>query len=121
VSLCLAFLPELVEIYTNLSVRNDQSITSASLSSNVVEAKLKLNIPTMGCVACVKKVNATIRGCSSAAAHIRAETSWLTGAKGGAAELIIRGRTSEEIGQIIEEVVAAVNVAGFRCNVESIA
>jgi hypothetical protein len=133
VSLCLAFLPELVDIYTNFSrqrrknhssiqdITNDQSIASASsLSSNVLEAKLKLNIPTMGCVACVNKVNSSIRGCNSAAEHILDESSWLTGAKGGEAELIIRGRTREEIDHIVEEVVDAVKVAGFRCDVESI-
>ena len=85
-----------------------------------MEAKLKLNIPTMGCVACVKKVNSAIRGCNSAAAHILDESSWLTGVKGGEAEIIIRGSTIEEIDQIVDEVVAAVKVAGFRCDVESI-
>jgi copper chaperone CopZ len=132
VSLYLAFLPELVDIYTNLSrqrqknhsrfqnITNDQSIAASSLSSNVLETKLKLNIPTMGCVACVNKVNASIRGCNSAAEHILDESSWLTGTNGGEAELIIRGRTREEIDQIVEEVVDAAKVAGFRCNVESI-
>ena len=132
VSLCLAFLPESVDIYTNLSrqrqtnrsiqnVTNDQSIAPTSLtSSNVMEAKLKLNIPTIGCVACVKKVNSAIRGCNSAAAHILDESSWLTGTKGGEAEVIIRGSSIEEIDQIVEEVVTAVKVAGFRCDVESI-
>ncbi len=86
----------------------------------MLETKLKLNIPTMGCVACVNKVNSSIRGCNSAAEHILDESSWLTGAKGGEAELIIRGRTREEIDHIVEEVVDAVKVAGFRCDVESI-
>lgn len=86
----------------------------------MIEAKLKLNIPTMGCVACVKKVNSAIRGCNSAAAHILDESSWLTGVKGGEAEVIIRGSTIEEIGEIVEEVVTAVKDAGFRCDVDSI-
>jgi copper chaperone CopZ len=96
-------------------------MTALSPSSITVEATLTLNIPTMGCVACVNKVDASIRGCNSAA-RIREETSWLTGgaAKGGAAELVILGRTNEEINRVVDEVVAAVKDAGFRCDVESL-
>ena len=128
VSLSLAFLPELVDIWNaNRSkqwrqLRVDDKRGSGEKSSITVEAKLTLNIPTMGCVACVNKVDASIRRCNSAAS-IKEETSWLTGdaAKGGgAAELTIVGGTNEEIDRIVEEVVASVKDAGFRCDVESL-
>ncbi|KAL3778790.1 hypothetical protein ACHAW5_006756 [Stephanodiscus triporus] len=132
-SISLAFLPELVDIWnanrsrrwrrTHVDDKCDtgEEITALSPSSITVEAILTLNIPTMGCVACVNKVDASIRGCNSAAS-IREETSWLTGgtAKGGAAELRILGRTNEEIKRVVDEVVAAVKDAGFRCDVESL-
>ncbi|KAL3808344.1 hypothetical protein ACHAXA_007628 [Cyclostephanos tholiformis] len=135
VSLSLAFLPELVDVWnanrsrqwrqrTRVDDKRDMGEKSTSLSSSsiTVEAKLTLNIPTMGCVACVNKVDASIRGCNSAAS-IRDETSWLNGGAakgGGAAELTIVGGTNEEIDRIVEEVVTSVKDAGFRCDVESL-
>ncbi len=125
-SLSLAFLPELVDVSNaNRSkqwrlIRDDGKHDTGDNSSITVEAKLTLNIPTMGCVACVNKVDASIRGCNSAY-RIKEETSWLNGAKdGGAAELTIMGETNEEIDRIVKEVVASVKLAGFRCDVESL-
>lgn len=138
VSFTLAFLPELVAVWNMFRTRRWQrnhidkkacdTVEMSSLtlpsSSNGIEAKLTLNIPTMGCVACVNQVDASIRGCNSASAHIKEEMSWLTdsagGRKGGSAELIIRGRTNEEVNYIVEDVVAAVNDAGFRCDIDSL-
>ena len=148
VSISLAFLPEFVDIWNAIRSRRRRrwrrthhvddddnecdsggNATTATASSSspsssilaVVEAKLTLDIPTMGCVACVNKVDASIRGCNSAAL-IREETSWLTGgaAKGGAAEISILGRTNEEIDRAVEDVVAAVKGAGFRCDVKNL-
>lgn len=144
VSISLAFLPEFVDIWNAIRSRrgwrrrrthhvdddecdsggNATTTTTASSSSSppsilaVVEAKLTLNIPTMGCVACVNKVDASIRGCNSAAL-IGEETSWLT-SKGGAAEISILGRTNEEINRAVNDVVAAVKDAGFRCDVKNL-
>jgi hypothetical protein len=129
----LAFLPELVDIWNANRSRRWQRThvddrcdlggkkTAISSSSVTVEAKLTLGIPTMGCVACVNKVDASIRGCNSAAL-IKEETSWLTGgaAKGGTAELLIVARTNEEINRTVEDVVAAVKDAGFRCDIKSL-
>ena len=97
-------------------------LSSTSSSPLPVAAKLRLDIPTMGCVSCVNKVDTSIRQCKSAA-NIREETSWLTddgSAKGGVAELSIMARTNEEVDAIAKEVVAAVKKAGFQCNVESL-
>mmetsp|Transcript_24060 Transcript_24060/g.51021 ORF Transcript_24060/g.51021 Transcript_24060/m.51021 type:complete len:366 (+) Transcript_24060:109-1206(+) len=128
ISLFLAFLPELVDIWnTNRSQQwqqkhdnsNEQSISNSS--SFPITAKLRLDIPTMGCVACVNKVDTSIRQCKSAA-NIRGEKSWLTdsSAKGGLAELSILANTNEEVDAIAEEVVTAVKDAGFQCDVESL-
>ncbi|KAL7539213.1 hypothetical protein ACHAXR_010881 [Thalassiosira sp. AJA248-18] len=132
-SLILAFLPELVDIWNTNRSRQWQQKHVDDDSKNVVEeststssyvaktAKLRLNIPTMGCVACVNKVDTSIRQCKSAP-NIREETSWLTdsSAKGGMAELLISAKSNEDIDLIAEEVVDAVKNAGFHCDVESL-
>ena len=49
--------------------------------------------------------------------------SWLTDgtAKGGVAELLILGKTNEEIDAIANDVLVAVKNAGFDCTVDSLA
>lgn len=130
-SMFLGFLPELVDVWnTNRSLRwqqkhaidNNNNIESTSTTLPLpVNATLRLNIPTMGCVACVNKINLSLRQCASAA-NIRKETSWLTdsAAKGGMAELLLSVRTREELDVIVKEVVAVVKDAGFKCSVESL-
>jgi copper chaperone CopZ len=132
VSLLLAFLPELVDIWnTNRTQQwqrsdmnpggNYDEKAATSLSSLPIDAKVRLTIPTMGCVACVNKVDTSIRRCISAANNIKEERSWLsdTAAKGGVAELTVSGKTREEIDEVVEEVIAAVHDAGFVCKVAS--
>ena len=130
-TLLLAFLPELVDIWnTNKSQQwqkdrtidnnNDEQDNSSSLELPV-RAKLRLDIPSMECVACVNKIDASIRHCNSIA-KIKEGSSWLTdgAAKGGTAELMILGKTNEEIDGIADEVVTAVKNAGFQCTIESL-
>eukprot|EP00579_Thalassiosira_antarctica_P027299 CAMPEP_0202026346 /NCGR_PEP_ID=MMETSP0905-20130828/58659_1 /ASSEMBLY_ACC=CAM_ASM_000554 /TAXON_ID=420261 /ORGANISM="Thalassiosira antarctica, Strain CCMP982" /LENGTH=222 /DNA_ID=CAMNT_0048589533 /DNA_START=321 /DNA_END=986 /DNA_ORIENTATION=- len=116
ISLFLGFLPELVDIWNTTRSQQwqqkhkDMQLSSTSSSPLPVAAKLRLDIPTMGCVSCVNKVDTSIRQCKSAA-NIREETSWLTddgSAKGGVAELSIMARTNEEVDAIAQEVVTAV-------------
>jgi len=82
-------------------------------------AKLTLDCPTMGCVACVNKIDNSIRQCKSSA-NIIEESSWLTdtSTKGGKAELLISAATKEEIDQIVDEVINAINKSGFECSVD---
>lgn len=130
-SLFLGFLPEIVDVWnTNRSLRwkqkhaidNDGSAESASTTSPLpITAKLRLDIPTMGCVACVNKINTSIRQCGSKA-NVREETSRLSQGdrKGGTAELLLSVRTHEDLDLTTKEVIAAVNKAGFDCTVESL-
>ena len=104
----------------NSDIGNVEKATTSSLPLPMT-AKIRLNVPTMGCVACVNKVDTSIRQ-SKSSANIREETSWLTDGskKGGFAELLVSGESKEEIDGIAEEVVAAVKTAGFQCNVETL-
>jgi hypothetical protein len=73
----------------------------------------------MGCVACVNKVDSSIRDCVFSS-NIRQEKSWLKDGKGGVAELMISVHNNEDIDVIVEEVKRAVGDAGFLCEVDSI-
>lgn len=87
-----------------------------------ITAKLTLDCHTMGCVACVNKIDTSIRQCKSAA-NIREESSWLNeegSAKGGMAEVTISAESNDGINVIVDEVVAAVEDAGFQCKVKSL-
>ncbi|KAL7496245.1 hypothetical protein ACHAWT_004466 [Skeletonema menzelii] len=73
----------------------------------------------MGCIACVNKIDTSIRQCESAAS-ITQEKSWLTEGpgKGGMAELKISGQSTEDIDKVIQNVVTAIENAGFECKTE---
>ncbi|KAL3798370.1 hypothetical protein HJC23_005023 [Cyclotella cryptica] len=132
VSLALAFLPEAVYFWNkflaynfeqtdksgNQPVLDDEAVSKLS-SPYPVKATIVLDVPTMGCVACVNKVDSSIRS-SAFSTKIRQERSWLTDGKGGIAELIVSGANSDEIYKIAEEVALAVGNAGFQCKVQSI-
>jgi copper chaperone CopZ len=119
-SLTLAFLPEGVHLWNKLATlkffkSNDMSNDEHQNQQLPINAKITLNIPTMGCVACVNKVDSSIRGCS-----FYAKKSWLKDGKGGVAELIVFTENEAGVNKIVEEVKRAVERAGFPCEVESI-
>lgn len=119
-SLFLAFLPELMYIFNSIA-RNrwKKQNNDTSLQNNALTANIQLAIPTMGCIACVNKIDTSIRQCESAAS-ITQEKSWLTEGpgKGGMAELKISGQSTEDIDKVIQNVVTAIENAGFECKTE---
>ncbi len=121
VSLFLAFLPELVFVFNSLKRNQWKKQKDTSLPKNAVTAKIQLAIPTMGCIACVNKIDTSIRQCESAAS-ITQEKSWLTegSGKGGMAELKISAQNTEDVHKVIQSVVTAVKNAGFECKTESL-
>lgn len=121
VSLFLAFLPELVFAFNSLEKNQWKKQKDTSLPENAVTAKIQFAIPTMGCIACVNKIDTSIRQCESAAS-ITQERSWLTegSGKGGRAELKISAQSTEDIDVVIQNVVTAIKNAGFECKTESL-
>lgn len=126
ISFFLAFLPELVDIWNTMRSKQWQQKHSHDNESMdgvmyPITAKLTLDCHTMGCVACVNKIDTSIRQCKSAA-NIREESSWLNegSTKGGMAELTISAESNDGINVIVDEVVAAVEAAGFQCKVKSL-
>lgn len=132
VSLSLGFLPEVLHLGNNYRVRvGNQTINnhdgdesdSIQTSDTQFIATLRLDVPTMGCVACVNKIDSTIRQFGlREKRNILEGVSWLNdGSKeGGTAELKITGSSSDEIETIKDEVIAAIENAGFRCDVNGL-
>jgi len=120
-SLFLAFLPEVVYIFNSLARNQWKREKDTSLQNNAVTATLQLAIPTMGCIACVNKIDTSIRQCDSATS-ITQEKSWLTEGpgKGGMAELKISAQSTEEIDKVVQNVVTAIKNAGFESDTESL-
>jgi hypothetical protein len=126
----LAFLPEAVFVWNKFTTSkfqlNDSRHCSATeeerasvLSTLPVKAKITLDVPTMGCVACVNKVDSSIRSCAFST-NIQREKSWLKDGKGGVAELMVAAESRDAIDKIVEEVVGAVGKAGFQCEVKNV-
>ena len=70
----------------------------------------------MGCIACVNKIDSSIRKCDHARL-ITQEKSWLTDGpeRGGFAEVDICAKDAEKIDQVVQNVVTAITDAGFEC------
>ncbi len=130
-SLSLGFLPEALDICNSYRVRlrsqtvsdHDGSEANSILTLDKrMTATLRLNVPTMGCVACVNKIDSTIRQFGLRNRNIRDGASWLTDGsqKGGMAELKITGSSADEIEKMKDEVMAAIENAGFTCDVNSL-
>ena len=124
-SLFVAFLPELVHTFNLIKTtqwKKRQIIGRSVQNNDVVSAKLQLEIPGMGCVACVNKIDASIRQCKSAT-RITQEKSWLNApeiGKGGMAELIISASSDEDVDDIVKSVISTIREAGFECQKKSL-
>lgn len=121
-SLFLSLLPELVHTFNLIKTTQWKKRQISFQNTDVVTAKLQLAIPGMGCVACVNKIDASIRQCKSAT-RIAQEKSWLNApemGKGGMAELIISASSDEEVDDVVKSVISAIRDAGFECQKESL-
>ena len=120
-SLFLAFLPEIVYVFNSIARNQWKKQNDTSLQNNAVTATIQLAIPAMGCIACVNKIDTSIRQCESAVS-ITQEKSWLTEGpgKGGMAELKISAQSTEDIDKVIQNVVTAITNAGFEYKIESL-
>ena len=93
-------------------------LNNSESSMPPINAKITLDIPTMGCVACINKINSSIRGCG-VSTSIQDEKSWLKD-QGGVAELTVSAGSIDDINTIALEVKRAVDKAGFHCEIKSI-
>jgi copper chaperone CopZ len=123
----VALMPEAVSGWNALlrtRWRNNRKGTSATtmLADNtdakLIQATLVVEVPTMGCVACVNKIESSLRNC--APGNVETASSWLnpkddtaTGKKGGRAKIEVRVSSRKELDDLTRSLVAAIEDAGF--------
>jgi copper chaperone CopZ len=106
----IALLPEVVHWMNNqrrFSVASSQSV-AVSLP---VQAAMEVSIPSMGCVACIN----TIQGAVYRIPGVTAVTASMLplGAKGGTAHIRLAASSSDDLVDVVTDVVEAIRNAGF--------
>ena len=109
-----ALMPELLHMWNNHSWR--LRATKMTGDANFC-ATVQLDIPSMGCAACINKIDSTITG-SSGVLNTR---SWLVDdPKGGRARFVITANSFDDVDEIIKAVVEQVDSSGFPCKVDTV-
>jgi hypothetical protein len=114
----IALLPEIVHFW-NVGVgrRLQKSTSQQSLSDNTVEAVIEMTVPSMGCVACVQKIDSSLRQCDK----VTEARSWLIKDKGGRAHVRALVSSDQEAQQLARTLARAVQGAGFEpCILDSV-
>merc|ERR1712183_873537 len=99
---------------------DNQSVVASTIESetgHMLDAILELNMPDMGCVACIRKIDSSIRLCPSASI-IRDSSSWLNDnkdEKGGKARVLLKVSSEEQAKEFVQEVTNAIEKSGLRC------
>jgi copper chaperone CopZ len=106
--LLLAFLPELLHAYNNRQTKP----TKAQLQNWPVHADVEMAVPTMGCVACINKINNSIQ--NRGLGRILDSESWLNESeKGGRSRVLFVASSEDDAAEIAGVLVDAVVEAGF--------
>jgi hypothetical protein len=111
--LSIAFLPEMMHTWNNrhkfLQQKNAPSIDSGMM------ATLEFDVPSMGCVACINKIDSTLRSNNKRYKKVVDVTSWLDPAlpKGGATKVTLTVESKEEAEAIGQSLVETFDSIGF--------
>lgn len=112
----VALSPEFLHLWNVW--KEDNRSTASEVTTMPFQATLKLDIPTMGCVACINKINSALQEDE----RILEAHSALNplGAKGGHATVRVASQTREELDQLFETIVKSIENAGFEpCRIKS--
>lgn len=103
----IALLPELLSFVNAWSTRRDRR-----LQKEVQGVKVRIEIPSMGCIACINKINTSLR---SVEGVVSAKSYLLTkGGKGGVADVVLLSGTNLETTENqVADLERAVKSAGF--------
>lgn len=98
-------------------VENAATATApTSMDEGRLRATMMVNIPTMGCVACINKIESRLRSC--APNNIATASSWLEkDRKGGSAKLDVYVDSEQDLQALSATVVNAIEGAGFQDSV----
>ena len=116
----LALLPEGVYFWNSHATKRWQQKRIENMkkqeqnsSSSMIRATMIVEIPTMGCVACINKIESKLRQCDSTDKIVSA-TSWLENdRKGGSAKVDVIVDSEEELDEVKRMVVTTIESAGF--------
>lgn len=121
--LFVALLPEILYLWNeHVMSKSRSSLTFKGRQGQGVKIRgmAELSIDGMGCVACINKVDSSIR--RSAVEHLRESRSWLhESGKGGMARIEFWARSEDHAREIAESAATAVREAGFNpCSVSNL-
>jgi copper chaperone CopZ len=110
----LALLPEAVHLwnaYWTTPKTSNPWLSESRLQTHGIQATVELIVPTMGCVACVNKINSSLQQASPR--HFLTGNSWLVPEKGGQASVTLWAKDEKELQQLIATAQDTIHAAGF--------
>lgn len=127
----IALLPELLHLWNTFKAakrRMSRGTDTATdtITTPITDVVVYLDCPTMGCVACIQKVNSslqkTLKSSSSNVHQIQAIDSWLSegSRKGGKAKVwfLTIGGQEQVDPRVVKALVRTLKRAGFPCTVD---
>ena len=119
----IALMPEFVFGWNELVRFNWRRRTASNKvrtknEDRAIQATLVVEVPTMGCVACINKIESSLR--NRAPDKIETASSWLNpkareegDKKGGRAKIEVKVSSKEELDDLAQSLVGAIEDAGF--------
>jgi copper chaperone CopZ len=104
----VALLPEGLFLWNKYFV--ERSLTNDDLSANTLYADVELDVPTMGCVACINSIDTALQrmmGVRHAAASLH------THKKGGMVAVQVVAASDAQVKELVSELCSVVGKAGF--------
>mmetsp|Transcript_13393 Transcript_13393/g.33712 ORF Transcript_13393/g.33712 Transcript_13393/m.33712 type:complete len:339 (-) Transcript_13393:36-1052(-) len=118
----IALMPEFVFVWNEVLRsywRRRNASNNEGAPENAIQATLIVEVPTMGCVACVNKIQSSLR--SRAPDKIETASSWLNPKpkeegekKGGRAKIVVKASSRDELDDLAKSLVGAIEDAGFQ-------
>lgn len=108
-SWAVALMPEFLHLINSRSATKELSCEESSKfpNKNVIE----LDIEGMGCVACINKIDRTLKHSDH---NIIEASSWLNeDTKGGKAKVVVRYNDEQNLDKIVNDIVSCIEDAGF--------
>ena len=109
----IAFMPELLHFWNKYERYQWRRGRSSETRDSRLTAIVEIDVPTMGCVACINKIDASVRQC--APEHITDANSWLDSAspKGGRTKVQVSATSEAELHSITQSILKSIEGAGF--------
>ena len=111
----VALLPEALDVY-NRWRNNKRADLATDDASMALKATIRLEVPTMGCVACVNTIDAALnrRGIAQRARVLRASSALHPlGEKGGSVAIEAVAESDAALAELVSKLIGAAGSAGF--------